>query len=172
MNAQVRMYACQLRLYFFPGCVTLYQVIQRNGIEWWPYPRLFWSHPYLSPRLRRSSSPTVLCPIHPPQWRRPGSAWTADSSASRLGCWAPQLTVGHRSCVGSLLLASVSTTQQAWSAWRPCARGKRTARCPSWNVTPQIPHAISPLVSPRRVRGRVPFQYLHLGTLGDPPAGA
>ena len=31
------MCACQLRLYFSPGCETLPQVRQRNNIEWRPY---------------------------------------------------------------------------------------------------------------------------------------
>ena len=36
MNAQARMCTCQVRLYFFPRSEMLPQVIQRNGIEWWP----------------------------------------------------------------------------------------------------------------------------------------
>lgn len=62
--------------------------------------RLFWPHPYRNPRLRRSSSSIVSPPVCVTRLRRPGSAWTAASSTSRLGCWAPQLTAGQGSGTG------------------------------------------------------------------------
>ena len=38
MNAQARVCACLLRQHFSLDCETLLpQVIQRNGIGWWPY---------------------------------------------------------------------------------------------------------------------------------------
>ena len=37
MNALAIVCAYQLWLYFFPGCETLPQVIQRDGIKRWPY---------------------------------------------------------------------------------------------------------------------------------------
>ena len=46
MNAQVRMCACQLWLYFFPVRQTLLQVFQRNGIDWWSY-----AHAVLDPSV-------------------------------------------------------------------------------------------------------------------------
>ena len=137
-----------------------------------PMPTLFWTHPYQSPRLRRSSSPMVPKTMRLARLRRPKSAWNAAPSASRLGCWAPQLIVGQRSGAGATLLARASITQRAWYTWRLCPHGKRTAPCPSWSVNRQTPHAILPLVSPRKARRRVPFLGIFLGALEDPPADA
>ena len=137
MNAQARMCACQLWLYFS----------RLQNVD--PGP-----------------------PIRLVRLRRPGSAWTAASSASCLECWAPQLTAGQRNGAGAAPLARASTTQRAWSTWRPCPHRKRTARCPSWSVMPQTPHATPPLVSPRKARGRVPLAKLLPGALGDLPSGA
>ena len=103
--------------------------------------RLFCSHPYQSPWLSRSASPAVPPPIRAARLRKPGSAWTAASNASRLGCCALQLTAGQRSGTGATPLARASTTQRAWSTWCPCPCGKRAARCPSWRVTRQTAHA-------------------------------
>ena len=94
--------------------------------------RLFWSTPFQSPR--RSTSPAAPPLMRAASLRRPGSAWTAASNTSRLGCWDLQLTAGQLSGAGAPPLARASTTQRAWSTWRPCPHGKRTARCPSWSV--------------------------------------
>ena len=80
-----------------------------------PTPWLFWSHPYEIPQLRRSSSPVVPLGIRAARSRRLESALPAASKASRLGCWAPQLTTGQRSDAGATPLARASTTQRAWS---------------------------------------------------------
>ena len=98
--------------------------------------------------------------------QRPASAWTAASNASRLGFLALQLTAGSRSGAGVTPLARASTTQRAWSTWRPCPHEKRTARCLSWSVTWQTPHAMYPMVSSRKARGALPvpgFPYRHPG---------
>ena len=73
MNAQARVCTCQLRLYLFPGCETLPQVIQRNGIEWWPYAQaiLVPSVPKPPAAYGKSSSPMILPPIRPARLRRP-----------------------------------------------------------------------------------------------------
>ena len=64
MNAQARMCACQLRLYFFPGCESLPQVIHRNGAKWWPY-----TQAVLIPSVPKPSAAQVLVaydsPSHP-----------------------------------------------------------------------------------------------------------
>ena len=66
MNAKAHMCACQLWLYFFPGCETLPQVFQRNGIEWWPY-----SQAVLVPSVPMPPAAWVLAvycpPSHPPR---------------------------------------------------------------------------------------------------------
>ena len=104
--------------------------------------------------------------------RRRGSAWTAASNASRLGCWALQLTAGQRSGAGATPPARDLTTQRAWRTWRPCPHGKRTTRRPRWSITRQTPHATSPWVSPRRARGRSPFPGPPTGDLGGPSVGS
>ena len=73
-----------------------------------PTPRLFWFHPYQSPR--RPTSPAVPPPMRAARLRRPASAWSAASNASRLGCWALHLTAGQRSGAGDMLLPRASTT--------------------------------------------------------------
>ena len=77
--------------------------------------RLFWSHPYQSPRLRRSASPAVPPSMRAARLRRPGSAWTAASNAFGLGCWALQLAAGPRNGADATPLEKASTTQRALS---------------------------------------------------------
>ena len=159
MNARARMCACQLRLYFFPNAKRCPRSSNKTASSGGPIPRLFWSHPYQSLRVRRPSSPMFPRPIRLARLRRPGSARTAASSASRLGCWAPELTVGYQrgACAGAVLLARAPTTQRAWSTWHPWPHGQRTAHWPSWSVNLQTPYAIPPLVSPKKPRRRVAF---------------
>ena len=103
--------------------------------------------------------------------RRPGFTWTAAFNPSRLGCWALQLTAGQRSGAGVTPLARDSTTQRAWSTWRPCPHKKRTARCPSWSVTRQTPPPRFLAVT-QEGTGAVSVPGSLIGALGDHPAGA
>ena len=80
------------------------------------HPGFLWFHPHQSPRLRRSALLVVSPPMRGVQLQRPGSAWTAVSSASRLGCWTPQLAAGQWSAAIAPPLAKASTAQRAWSS--------------------------------------------------------
>ena len=72
---------------FFPVAKRCCTSSKETASSGGPEPRMFWSHSYQSPRLRRSASPVVLPPMRVTRLRRPGSAWTAvASNASRLGC--------------------------------------------------------------------------------------
>ena len=100
------MFACAPANY---GCTFFFLVMKRccrsskeTAPSEGPIPRLFRSHPYQSPRLRRSASSAVPPPVRTARLRRPGSVWTTASNAPRLGCWALQLTASrcHASCEG------------------------------------------------------------------------
>ena len=55
-----------------PGCEPFPRSSNETASSGGPIPRLFWSHPYQSPRLRRSSSPMVPFPIRQPDCGDPG----------------------------------------------------------------------------------------------------
>lgn len=65
---------------------------------------------YESPLLRGPTSPVIPSRVHAARLRRPESAWSAASSASRLGC-----SPGYWSGAGAVPLAGGSTTHRAWS---------------------------------------------------------
>ena len=46
VNAQARVCAYQVRLYFFPGSEALPQIIKEMVSRDCPTPKLFWSNPY------------------------------------------------------------------------------------------------------------------------------
>ena len=100
---------------FFPVAKRCCRSSKETASSDGPTPRLFLSHPYQSPRLRRSATPAVSPHVRSARLRRPGSAWTTASSASRFGCWALQLTAWQRSGAGATPLARALTTQRAWS---------------------------------------------------------
>ena len=85
------------------------------------------------------------------------------------------MTSGQRSSAAATPLArpgpQIHNERWARGVVAP-AHGKRTARCPSWRVTRQTPHAKAPWVSPRKAGGRVPSPAPFPSAVGDPPAGA
>ena len=153
MNALARVCACQPRLYVSPSCEALPQSFKQTVSSGCPKSRLFWSHPYLRPQLRKPSSPAFPPPTSAARSRRPGPLGPLPPVRPVAGFWAPPLTAGQWSGAGVANVARASTTQRARSSWGPYPHGKRTTRYPSWSVTRQIPHATFPRVSPRKARG-------------------
>lgn len=158
MNAQAHVCACQLRLGFPPPPVKRRPRLsyQLNGIEWWPSPRISWSHPYQKLRLRTSSSPLSSArpdcedtgPLEPLPRVSSLLAWGLNSAAE--WCGVPRRSRGPQ---------------------QHNERGARGALAHMENVPPKLLHcrsrkATSSPMSPRKARWRVPFSGLLPGALG------